>query len=370
MADNLDRSIALLNRAIELDPNYAPAYASLAVAYYDRNMAHPDAQWVRQVQQYAARALELNSDLADSHLASGLAATISGNNAEAEKEYRKAADLDPKNPKPRSVLGELYAKLGNNKRAEEEQKRALALDPGNWRAYMDLGLLYYKTDRPSEAAAAWEQVRKIMPDNFYALNNLAGVYMLLDREEDAAAALQRSLEIKPAADNYSNLGTLRFSQGRYADAVPLFEKAVKLSGSDSLYWGNLGDAYRWAPGQSAKAGAAYANAIRLAKEELTRNPQDLELQAALAMYLAKSGDKQEGLAQLKSVDRSPNKTGEVWLDSAVVHELCGERDQALAALAGSLKAGYSLKEIKNEPELVSLRADARYQSLVASQSAK
>ena len=33
LADNVDRSIAMLNRAIELDPNYAPAYASLAVAY-------------------------------------------------------------------------------------------------------------------------------------------------------------------------------------------------------------------------------------------------------------------------------------------------------------------------------------------------
>ncbi len=370
LADNVDRSIAMLNRAIELDPNYAPAYASLAVAYYDKNLAHPDAQWVRQAQQVAARALELNGDLADSHLASGLAATINGNDADAEREFRKAADLDPKDPKPHHDLGRLYAKLGNNNQAEEEQKRALALDPGDWRAYMDLGLLYYKTDRYPEAAAAWEQVHKMVPDNFYALNNLAVVYELLGREDDAAAALQRSLEIKPAAENYSNLGTLRFSQGRYADAVPLFEKAVNLAGSNYVYWGNLGDAYRWAPGESAKAGAAYVNAIRLAKEQLARDQQDLVLQSKLALYLAKSGDKAGALAQIASVDRAPKKTGEQWYDSAVIHELCGERDQALAALAGALKAGYTLKEIEGEPELVTLRADARYQPLVASQSGR
>ena len=149
------------------------------------------------------------------------------------------------------------------------------------------------------------------PDNFYALNNLAGVYLLLGREEDAATALQRSLEIKPAAENYSNLGTLRFSQGRYTEAVPLFEKAVNLAGSDYVYWGNLGDADRWAPGDSAKAGPAYANAIRLAKEEIVRNPQDLDLQSMLALYLAKSGDKHAALQQIEVVDRAPKKSSEV-----------------------------------------------------------
>ena len=48
----------------------------------------------------------------------------------------------------------------------------------------------------------------------------------------------------------------------------------------------------------------------------------------------------------------------------------GERDQALATLSAALKAGYSLKEIKNEPELVALRTDTRYQVLLAGQPAK
>jgi hypothetical protein len=130
--------------------------------------------------------------------------------------------------------------------------------------------------------------------------------------------------------------------------VPLFEKAVNLAGSSYVYWGNLGDAYRWAPGDSAKAGPAYANAIRLAKEEIARNPQDLDLQSMLALYLAKSGDKQAALQQIEIVDRAPKKSGEVWFDSAVVHELCGERNQALADIAGALKTGYGLKQIQNE----------------------
>ena len=90
----------------------------------------------------------------------------------------------------------------------------------------------------------------------------------------------------------------------------------------------------------------------------------------LALYLDKSGDKQAALQQIEIVDRAPKKSGEVWFDSAVVHEMCGERDQALADIAGALKTGYALKQIQNEPELVTLRSDARYQSLIASQPAK
>ncbi len=369
-ADNLDGSIKLLNRAIELDKDYAPAYASLTFAYYEKNRLHADQQWARLAAQSAASALHLNSDLADSHMAAGLAAMLANRNGEAEREFHKAADLDPRSATPHSWLGILLNATGKSKQAEEELTRAVALDPVDWRAPMNLGLLYYKTARYPQAATAWEQVKKLTPDNYFVLNNLAGVYMMLDRDEDAATALQRSLEIKPAADNFSNLGTLRFSQGRYIDAVAAFEKAVKLNANNYLVWGNLGDAYRWAPGQRAKAGAAYQNAIRLVREEIAAKPDDLETRSTLALYLAKSGDKEGALAEIKNVDAASGKTAAVLLDSAVVHELCGERDTALGTLSAALKAGSTPKEIKIEPEFIALRTDARYQSLLTSQPAK
>jgi tetratricopeptide (TPR) repeat protein len=370
LADNVDRSITLLNRAIELDHDYAPAYASLTLAYYEKNRLHADPQWANQAEQMATRALQLNSDLADSHIAAGLAAILSHKNDEAEREFRKASDLDPKSSKPHRALGLLFSITGKTKQAEDELTRALVLNPQDSLAHMNLGLLYYKTARYPEAAAAWEKVRTFTPDNFYALNNLAGVYMIMERDDDAAAALQRSLEIKPDALNYSNLGTLRFTQGRYADSVPAFEKAVNLMATNYVYWGNLGDAYRWAPGQTGKAGPAYQNAIRLVREEIAVSPQDLEVQSNLALYLAKSGDKQGALGQIAQIDRAPKKTASVLLDSAVVHELCGERDIAFSTLSAALKAGSTLKEIKNEPELIALRTDARYQFLLASQPTK
>ncbi len=368
--DNLDRSITLLNRALELDHEYAPAYASLTFAYFEKNRLNPDPQWVKQASQSATRAVQLNSDLADAHLAAGVAAMLAGKNADAEKEFAKASDLDPKSSKPHFWMGSMFNSAGKSKPAEAELNRALALNPDDWRARMNLGLLYYKTARYPEAATAWEQVSKITPDNVIVLNNLAAVYHQLDRYEDAAAVLQRSLEIKPSAYTYGNLGTLRFFQGRYEDAVPAFEKAVGLSANDYLVWGNLGDAYRWAPGQFGKAKPAYQNAIRLARDELATHPKDLEVLADLALYLVKSGDKTEALARIRDVDSAQDKPSSVLFNSAVVHELGGERDQALKSLTAAVKAGYGWKEIKNEPELVGLRSDPRYQLLLSNAASK
>jgi hypothetical protein len=55
---------------------------------------------------------------------------------------------------------------------------------------------------------------------------------------------------------------------------------------------------------------------------------------------------------------------------AIALELCGERAKALDVLAASVKAGQSVDDIKNEPELVSLRADPRYHLNVLTATAK
>jgi Flp pilus assembly protein TadD len=122
----------------------------------------------------------------------------------------------------------------------------------------------------------------------------------------------------------------------------------------------LGDAYRWSSGKKDKAKAAYQQAIQLVKEEIVKNPAQADLKADLAMYLAKSGDKSAALRALKPLEETPSKDPTVLYDSAVVYELCGERDQALNSLLAAVQAGEGLNDIKNEPEFISLRADPRY----------
>jgi serine/threonine protein kinase/Flp pilus assembly protein TadD len=356
----LQHAIKLLERAVQLDPSSAASYAALAEAYDRKNGENPDPQWMKLASQYAHRAVELNGDLAVGHISLGMVETQQGHSEEAEEEFKKAVELDPKNEVPHAWLGVLYDKTDRRDLAGVELQRAIELDPKDWQNYMELGLnAYLDADYP-RAAEAWEQALKLEPDNVLALRNLGGVYHMLDRDDDAATALQRALEIEPDADTYNNLGTLRFYQGRYQDAVPAFEKTVALAANNYDNWASLGDAYRWTPGNQQKAQQAYEQAIQLAQEEMVKAPKDMSLRASIASYMAKAGEKKKALEELKPVEQAQKKDAATWYRQALVYEICGRRQQALNALAIAVKAGQSLKDIKNEPELTALRADPEY----------
>jgi eukaryotic-like serine/threonine-protein kinase len=357
---NVDRAIGLLGRAIQLDPQSAASSAALSEAYFDKNRPNPDPQWMKLASESANQAVRLDDNLAAAHVSMGLVKMESGDSAGAEKEFRRAADLDPKNSRPHDYLAALYDKTGKSDQALQELKRALEMDPKSWVSYMELGLNRYQAANYTGAAENWERALKLEPDNVPALRNLGAVYHQLGRDDDAAGALQRALEIKPSADVYNNLGTIRFYQGRYQEAVPVFEKAIALGANNAERWGSLADAYRWAPGDKEKATQAYQTAIRMTHEEIEKTPEDPQLWSDLALYFAKSGDKAGALQAQKRVEQLHSADPGISYDSATVYELCGNRDKALESLLAAVKAGQELNDIKNDPELVSLRADPRY----------
>jgi Flp pilus assembly protein TadD/predicted Ser/Thr protein kinase len=363
---NIDNAIQLGERAVQLDPQSAASYAVLGDAYVLKNIANPDPQWMRLASEYANKAVSLDNYLSAAHIALGRVKTESGDTAGAEKELRTAADLDPKNGKPHALLGRLYDKMGKPEDAQRELNLALKLDDKDWQTYMQLGLNAYKTGDYKDAASHWEKALSLEPDSVPALRNLGAVYHLLGRDDDAASALQHTLEIHPTADAYNNLGYIRFYQGRYQDAVPAFEKTVALGANSFDNWASLADAYRWTPGNADKAKQAYDTAIRLVREEIAKNPNQADLHADLALYLAENGDKTRALTELQAAEQAHSKDPSVLYNIAVTYELSGDRDKALEGLLAAVKAGQSLDDIKNDPELVSLRADPRYQLRIVS----
>ena len=160
------------------------------------------------------------------------------------------------------------------------------------------------------------------------------------------------------------VGTIRFFQGRYTDAVAAFEKAVELSANSHLYWGDLGDGYRWAPGKRADAPAAYRRASELIQQQIAKQQGDSNLESRHAVYLVKSGDTSAALKMIEGVVVRPNLTPQILFRSTVVFELAGARDRALASLRRALEAGYAVADVASDPELTALRTDARYRRLV------
>ena len=82
--------------------------------------------------------------------------------------------------------------------------------------------------------------------------------------------------------------------------------------------------------------------------------------------MIKIGDKEPALEEATSVAARPNLTAQMHYRLAVIYELGGERARALASLQQALTAGYAVKDLASEPELTSMRADARYHRLLDS----
>ena len=148
-------------KAAELDPLYARAYAGMAdcesflfLHYHVDNVAIDD------ILATSAKALALDSDLAEPHASRGLALSL-------EKRYDEAT-------------------------AEFEQ--AIALDAHSVEGHYFYGRACFTQGKLERAAALFERVAEIKPDDYQALCLLIQIYRSLDRDADARSAARRGVE--------------------------------------------------------------------------------------------------------------------------------------------------------------------------------
>jgi serine/threonine-protein kinase len=362
---NVDRAITLLDRALTLRSPYPSAEARLSLAYWRKNFLSADPEWQKRAQAYAERAVAAGDQLAVAHIAHGAALALSGRLDEAAAAYQKAETLEPANWELLGRLGDLAVARKSTSAAEQYYRRATESGPREWEPHGLLGIFLYRQGRYPEAIGAFEKMRELAPDHTRAYSNLAAAYHQLGRTDESARVLQRALEIAPDSVTYSNLGTYLYFQGKYPEAVKAFDEAVKLNPNASARWGNLGDAVRMAAPGSEKMHESYRRAVQLARNELAKRPADSSLQSSVALYLVRDGQTSAALTEIDQVLRLQNLPASVLFKGALVAELANQRSRSLTLLGRALDAGYQLREISAEPDLVKLRADPEYHKLVS-----
>ena len=362
--ESIERAIESFQGAIAERADYAPAYAGLARAHWRKYRTTKDQVWLDLALKYAEHARELDPHLSLALVSLGHVRIARGELDAAAAELERAVRLDPGNADAHRGLGDLRRRRGDFDGAEEAYLRAIELAPANDELHGSLGSLYYRNGRYAEAAAAFARTIELAPERSTGYKNMAAALHMQGRYAEAAEQLQTALQIRPDPKVYTNLGTLYFFQGLYAEAVSAFERAVELGANDYRIWGNLGDAYRWAPGARQKAAAAYERAVELVEAELAEAPEDPEMRSRLALFLVKGGDPTRGAALLDELD-SEMLTANGLYRVAVAREISGDRRLALESLGRALEKGYGLAEVDNDPELARLHQDPAYVALRA-----
>ena len=129
--ENFQKAIAYFQEAIQIDPEYAAAYAGLADAYSDQGFwGGTPKEVIPKARAAAMRALHLDDNSSEAHDAlAGIADDYDWDWAKGETEHRRALELNPNNAAAHLEYASHLVCVGQREKAKEEVRKAQSLDP-------------------------------------------------------------------------------------------------------------------------------------------------------------------------------------------------------------------------------------------------
>ncbi len=232
---SLEYARQMFNKAIEIDPEYARAYAGVAdscsmlYTYFDAREFN-----LRQADIASKKALALEPDLAEAHVARGLAVSLRKQFDEAEQEFDTAMKLDPKLFEAPYWYGRALQSAGKFEDAVKMFERASHLRPEDYQApgfaaqaYGSLGLVDERDVGLRRALKLMEDRLELNPDDARAANLAAAFLARLGDLTKAVEYADRSLAIDPDDPMLLyNVSCTYVALGRHEDALNCLERAV------------------------------------------------------------------------------------------------------------------------------------------------
>ena len=268
------KSIEYFKQAIQKDSTYAKAYSALAHSLLDIGFAgiRPSKDAYSEAKIWAEKALEIDPDLPEAHLALGNYYRRSEwDHRAAEKEYAKALELNPSLADAHLYLGVLDAQEGNRKKAMEETMRGVELDP-------------------------------VSPDAL----SMAGMNSLYFRDyERAIAYLNDAREIDPNIWGNHNLGLALVQQGEVAEGIGIIESRNPTGAEEMM---ELAYAYT--------RGGRVEDALKILALALEKAKVNSDWAAAVAGIYCSLGRKEEAISWLQKAyeERAGFLKAHLWCD--------------------------------------------------------
>ena len=374
---------AMLTRAVELDPDFALAYAALGRLYFghpsrvytiEKESAHDEAM------RHAERALQLDPDLPEGRLLLARLFLDSGQVEEAKRElqeaeislrgsgefelareefidaqvlgirsglawtegryeelpalWERALSLDPRNPNLSMRVARHNMWLGRYAEAIRYYDRTLALDPDYWEARFRIGWTYvygYGDTKLMREALERRPPGGVLWDRWYI--------EILDRRYEAALAFLDSLDRD------------------YTDRGVGHEPKVLLEGFTRL-----------CAGQSDQAQLAFEKARAMLEGELADRPENLRLFAPLAFAYAGLGRNEEAVKLItRWVSELPaSKRSNFSVEVARIYAMVGQPGRAIEEIERFLQepSQWSLRSLLLDPRLDPVRDHAEFPRLV------
>ena len=375
----LKQAEQLYERALQLDPNFALASASYSrLQSWIYHTYEPTAERREKARSLANRALQLQPDLPEGHLALGFSLYYGQRDyARALAEFALAQNGLPNDAEVYLATGAIQRRQGRWEESNANLEKAVSLSPNETWPLQNL-VLNYQMERNFDAAnKTIDRALKLEPNSF----NLWSVKAQLETSEKGTLEIaERGIELlntRPMDEETKMRFTIalaqtRLFQRRYAEAVQAAESlkdetlAKDPEGLMGKY-GTLGIAKKML-GDEAGAREAFLKAKGHAEKFVADAPNEAKRHNHLAECLAWLGEKEAAIAEAKrATELLPESVdafdGPVCTQTlAEIYVIVGEFDQALPIVDGLLSrpTQVTVAQLKVNPLWDHVRQDPRF----------
>jgi TolB-like protein/Flp pilus assembly protein TadD len=384
--DDLARVEELYEKAIQLDPNFALAHARLShLESWMFYAVEPLPSRAEKARAAAAEAIRLEPDLAESHLAMGFVHYYVEHDYEgALKELAIARSGLPNDPGVFRAMAAIQRRQGKWQESSASYAKAVSLDPRDPILLENMGMNYLATRDYTTAARIFDRAIKAAPQTF-TIRELRARVELYSKGD--LRPLQALLDGWP--ENIDPNGTITLSrynlkmyERKFEELLGILQRspAERSRGETSAPISKefLQATVYAAMKDEARARENFAAARIKAEKAVQESPDDGPRHALLGLIDAGLGRCDEAKAEAqRAVDLLPESRdafdGPILVMSrARIHMMCGDLDTAFALLQRSLQtpSGITAQELRLDPVWDPLRADPRFEKMLAQPGAQ
>jgi TolB-like protein/class 3 adenylate cyclase/Tfp pilus assembly protein PilF len=370
-------------RAVELDPNFALAWARLAIlrSFLNFNAIDLSTYTADSVKQAADRAMALAPDAGESWIAQGsYRYRILRDFNSALAAYEEARKRMPNNALVYEYLGFILRRLGRWQEAETNYKKAIELDPRDVQLLSAVGNEFYMyLRRFDDALASSDRALQIAPDAAGVHANKAVVLQTAGRLDEARQEL--ALVPDEVLDDWVVAAriTQAMYERRFGDVINVVERKLNSLPANqpfdsfaNAFLVQMGQCQKWL-GQHEAARQTFERAVREIKPtpDTVVRPDANGTPSILAQAYAGLNEKENALQQagqaVKDYDGDAINQPQAEVQLAQIQTRFGDIDSAIAALPHLLEvpAGVTVANLKFDPLWDPLRKDPRFQKLCA-----
>ncbi len=214
-------------QAIEIDPNYALAYAGLADAYIKLSgyNALPPNEGYPKARAAATKALELDDQLAEAHTTLGAVKHFyDWDWLGAEREFKRAIEINPSNADARQFYSYHLSAMGRFDEALSEMKRAQELDPLSLEKIVGIGEIFYYQRQYDRAIEQYRKALEMDSNSGFTHWAIGNVYVQKGMYQEAIAEYQKAIPLSgDSPDEPASLAYTYALSGRRQEALRIID---------------------------------------------------------------------------------------------------------------------------------------------------